>query len=506
MPRADAARTFEQRLLRALPELSSPEGRPRILVAASGGADSTALLVALHALVADGRVAGELIACHIDHGLRPEAARWAEQELLVANCRALDLPLVVRAVQVEARPRAVRGSLEAAARAARYAALGAVAAAAGASAVLTAHTAGDQAETVLLRLLRGTGVGGLAAIPPASRPWDAAGPLLVRPLLGVWPEETRRYCRARGVAWSEDETNASARFVRNRVRHELLPLLRSLDPGADRSLVRLAGQARELRAWLDGEVGRVFTGLWRRDADGYVLQAAPAAMAPFLGKQVVVRVLTELLGGPGAPGERQVEALFACWQGPLGRRCDMGRGWHAESTRDGLRLRQHASASAASPAAAVHCWPLQFGTAELAGWRVTVSAFNRGDSAPAADPLAAYLALPDPARLAVRFWRPGDRMRPAGLAGSKKLQDIFVDEKIERSRRAGIPLVVLDGECVWTVGVKRSRLAAAAPGDVAAVCVCFAALSSEEQSGGAGERHRIRSEFFGGGLGNKGRR
>ncbi len=474
MARATAADPFESGLLAALRASPELKGR-RLLVAASGGADSTALLVALQALASSGRYPCELVACHIDHGLRDEPARRAEQRLLAETCVALGVPLVVRPVQVERK----RGSLEAAARDARYAALGSVAREEDASAVVTGHTAGDQVETVLLRLLRGSGVLGLAGIAPRSLPWGAGGPLLLRPLLDRWPEETRRYCRMRGIAWSEDETNASPRFARNRVRHELLPLLGAMHPGAGRSLLRLAGQAAELRRWLDGEVERLLDVCLVRDGDTILLRPLPAGVAPFLGRQTAARALGELLGGAGAPGSRQVEALYACWTGPLGRRCDLGRGWRGEATGEGLRVRRSAGAADARRRATRDgnagsaCWSLRAGLIQIPGWRVGVAP-PASDTAPQTEPaLTAYVDCPAIERLAVRFWRPGDRLRPAGLGGSKKLQDVFVDEKVDRARRRGVPLLLLDGECIWMVGVKRSALAPAAPGGRAAWRIWF---------------------------------
>lgn len=465
MGRMLAAGRFERDLLASLERLPALRGQ-RLIVGASAGADSTALLLGLHALAGAGRFPCDVVACHVDHGLRPEAARRAEQRLLADTCAALGVALVVRPVSVERG----RGSLEAAARAARYAALGAVAAERRAEGVLTAHTAGDQVETVLLRLLRGTGVAGLAAIPPQSRPWGAGGPLLARPLLGLWPEETRRYCRARGIAWSEDETNASPRFARNRVRHELLPLLRSLHPGAERSLARLAGQVHDLRGWIDGEVERVLSACTTREGDTLLLRPPAAELTPFLGRQVAARLLTELLGGAGAPGARLVEALFACWRGPVGRRCDLGHGWRAEATDEGLRIWRLVGTEPATPrsrqgiTSAVECWPLRIGVTDLPGWRVGVAPSTSARS-PVTDPaLTAYLDVDAVERLCVRFWRPGDRMRPAGLNGTKKLQDVFVDGKVPRARRHGVPLLFLDGECIWAAGVKRSALAPAMPG------------------------------------------
>lgn len=487
MPAATTANRFERGLLAALQRLPALQGQ-RLLVAASGGADSTALLAALHELARTGRFPCELFACHVDHGLRPAPARQAEQALLAETCAALEVPLIVRPVRVERRR---SGSPEAAARTARYAALGAVAAERQASAVLTAHTAGDQAETVLLRLLRGTGPMGLAGISAQSRPWGAAAALLARPLLAAWPEATRGYCRSRNVAWSEDETNASPRFTRNRVRHELLSLMTALNPGAGRSLARLAGQAAELRDWIDGEIEQIVSACLVREGDALLLRPAPAGLAPFLGKQLAARVLGELLGGAGAPGARQVEALFACWAGSLGRRSDLGGGWQAEATSAGLRLRRVTAsnrvireAGGAASTASDH-WSLQLGLTEIPGWQVRVV---RGASAdlPAAGPeLTAYISGTsghsiDPlAQLSIRFWRPGDRMRPAGMGGRKKLQDIFVDEKVDRAQRHSVPLLLLDGECIWAVGVKRSALASATPHVRAALRVSFVARDEE---------------------------
>ncbi len=480
MRRPLATDRFERGLLAALAALPELRGG-RLIVAASGGADSTALLVALHALARSGRYPCELIACHIDHGLRPEAARHAGQRMLAESCAGLGVPLLVRAVQVE---RKRRGSLEAAARDARYAALGSVACEEGACAVLTAHTAGDQVETVLLRLLRGSSLTGLAGIAPRSSPWGAAGPLLLRPLLEAWPEETRGYCRARGVAWSEDETNASPRFTRNRVRHELLPLLNALHPGAGRSLLRLAGQAAELRTWLDGEVARLLGVCLVRDGDAILLRPLPAGVPPFLGRQVAARLLAELLGGAGAPGSRQVQVLYACWTGSPGRQCDLGSGWRAEATGEGLRIRCMAAAAFAprlaerQSAGGSDEWALRIGLTQIQGWQVNLAPHSdtglRGDTK-----LTAYLDCPAIERLAVRFWRPGDRMRPTGLNGSKKLQDIFVDEKVDRARRRRVPLLLLDGECIWAVGVKRSALAPATSGPHTAWRIAFSPADEE---------------------------
>ncbi|GEJ57171.1 tRNA lysidine(34) synthetase TilS [Anaeromyxobacter diazotrophicus] len=201
-----------------------------VLVALSGGPDSTALLRALAALRGAGELAA-LHACHVDHQLRAGSA--ADADFCAATCDALRVPLLRRAVEVGAR-----GGLQEAARRARYRALAGAAEACGAAWIATGHTLTDQAETVLLRLLRGAGARGLAGIP-------ARRGRFVRPLLDRTRREVLDYLAASGAAFLSDPSNASPRFLRNRVRHELAPLLESLAPGAARRLARVADLLRD---------------------------------------------------------------------------------------------------------------------------------------------------------------------------------------------------------------------------------------------------------------------
>jgi tRNA(Ile)-lysidine synthase len=198
------------------------------VAALSGGPDSTALVAALSALHRAGE-AGPVIACHVDHGLRPGSERDA------AHCRGLCARLGLRfaARSVRVRP----GNVQAQARRARYAALRAAAAEAGAAHIATGHTRADQAETVVLRLLRGAGARGLAGIPPRRG-------ALVRPLIDRSREEVLAYLAARGLPALEDPSNATGRFLRNRVRAEVMPALRRLAPAAERALARAADLLR----------------------------------------------------------------------------------------------------------------------------------------------------------------------------------------------------------------------------------------------------------------------
>jgi len=229
------------------------------VVAVSGGADSTALLLALAELSGAGLLGVGLTAAHLDHGLRGERAvedaRWVE-----GLARSLGLACVVGRADVAGLARAGRDNLEQAARRARYEFLASAARAAGARAVLAAHTLDDQAETVLLRLLRGSGgegLGGMAAerALEGGRGDVAEGGLEVflrRPLLG-WARraDTEGYCRARGVEPRADEMNEDETYARVRVRRRLLPLLETFNPRAAEALARAASLLREDSAALD---------------------------------------------------------------------------------------------------------------------------------------------------------------------------------------------------------------------------------------------------------------
>ena len=209
----------------------------RVLVALSGGADSVALLFVLRDLEREGAliVAG---AAHLHHGLR--GADADEDQAFCARLAArLGLPLATERADVAGLARASKRSVEDAARTARHAFFARAAASLGADAVAVAHTEDDQAETFLLRLLRGAGPRGLAGIRPRAG-------LVIRPLIEISREAVRADLSSRGEAFREDASNADLRFPRNRVRHELLPYLRSqFSPGLSRVLAREAAVARQ---------------------------------------------------------------------------------------------------------------------------------------------------------------------------------------------------------------------------------------------------------------------
>jgi len=266
----------------------------RVLAAVSGGADSVVLLHVLQDI--RGALDLHLVVGHVDHGLRRDSG---EDAAFVEDlARDLGLPFLSRQVCCAAPGR----SLEEMARERRYEALQEMAREAGASRIATGHTATDQAETVILRMVRGSGPLGLAAILPATREG------VVRPLLCATREEVGAYARERGLRWREDPTNRDSRFLRNRVRVEVMPALRALNPRIDFALAALA---EDLAAWPRAEVSV-------GPAQEVRLPLEPALPPPLRAWQVReawVR-LTGSIAGLSRAHLEAVERLLAATVGP----------------------------------------------------------------------------------------------------------------------------------------------------------------------------------------------
>ena len=421
-------------------------GGEAVLTALSGGADSVALLHVLRALAPE--LGLSLHAVHVDHGLRPESG--ADADFVGELCRAWDVPLRVARVEVLRDPAAGWDGLEAAARRARYAAFRRAAAEAGAARVATGHTADDQAETVLMRLLEGAGPRGLGGIAPVRGAY-------VRPLIEARRSEIEAYLRAHGIEWVEDATNRDPRFLRNRVRGDVLPFLAArLDPGIVARLGDGAARARALVAELEREAQAALARLGVREADGIVLPAAAlAAMPEELGAEVL-RAAAAALGDGGsrrAAGERALRRALDPRRGRAGR---IGR---LVCERSGRWIRV---GSAAGRELVERRWPVP-GTLALPEIDGALEARWHARGAPTWPGRNAHRALFDadrlPALLTVRARRPGDRFRPWGGPGERRLKTFLIDEGVPRWRRGRVPLVEAGGEIIWVAGLRRGLAA-----------------------------------------------
>lgn len=265
------------KVAQALQELGNPDG---LVVAVSGGPDSVALLRAL--LPYQGR----LVVAHLNHRLRGEESDADEDFVRSLAQSHPGVEICVERIEVAAKAAAAGDNLEAAARTIRYQWLAEVARAHQLPAVATGHTADDQAETVLHRLLRGTGLKGLRGIA-ATRPL-APGIVLLRPLLNVTRAEVLEYLRTIGQPFREDRTNRDPRFTRTRLRHELLPLLREhYNPAVDEILSRLAQQAEELFELVDAQARQLLMNAERPQAGRWIIldRQTLAAAPPYLVRE-----------------------------------------------------------------------------------------------------------------------------------------------------------------------------------------------------------------------------
>ena len=400
----------------------------RVVAALSGGSDSVAMLLVLHEL----HVAGELrldAVAHLNHQIRPEAD---EDE---AFCRdlaeRLNLTFVVSTVDVPANSRANRQSIELAGREARRAFFGTVLRSTGAKVVATAHTEDDQAETVILRLMRGTGARGLGGIAPG-----ALG--RIRPVLCATRAELRAELEARGQRWREDATNADVTIPRNRVRHELLPYLEThFNPSARRALARLADVSRAEHTLLERQAVAASAALIIRDGRRVSVDADGFRLLPeAIGRRVLLHALAQ--GQSRAPSHDDVALLLARMEHLSGKVVLVSRG--------GERAAQpHAPFSFELPV------PGDVQTE--AGWVVEAESYDAPQHRDGQADIAQIDAAAVAGGLFVRSRRPGDRIRPVGLGGSKKLQDVLVDRKISRRERDALPIVTdVLGRIVWVAG------------------------------------------------------
>ncbi len=447
------ARSIERRVLSYIRKHDLVAAGERVVVGVSGGADSTALLLLIARLAP--RLGIVVHAAYFDHLLRGKKASQEERETVARLASELGMPLMVGSDDVRAYAREKRLGIEEAARELRYRFLAEAARETGARTVAVGHTADDQIETVLLHILRGSGLTGLAGMLPRV-PWPVAVPerhdlTLVRPLLDLRRSETESYCREMGCEPLEDATNRSPRYKRNVVRNELLPLLRAHIPGVDVSLLRLARTAATERRALEEMAERAlaqsatFEGGVVRLSQA-LLGGVPAGLMP----QVMRLAASRLLGDAKDLTERHLQSMAAAAvYKPAGTELDLPRGLHLRVEYGEIVLALNESAAEALPVEGV---PLVVPSVTTAGgWRIEASLSGGVASLPQSAWEAALDADALVGALRVRRRRPGDHFQPLGLPAGheKKLQDIFVDLKLPRRRRDNIPVVEDEAGIVW---------------------------------------------------------
>jgi tRNA(Ile)-lysidine synthase len=421
---------------RHLGRLPLPSGRA--VVAVSGGPDSMALLDLLlrtrdlHHL--------ELVVAHVDHGIAAESATVAARVRELAS--ALGLPCEVG----ELRLGPIAG--ETLARTGRYLWLAAVRDHAAASCIITAHHADDQTETVLMRVLNGSGPAGLAGMAAVSG-------VLIRPLLPFRREELARYVRERDLSVWLDPANQNPRHLRSWIRCEVLPLLRRRLPAIDANLLRLARQAAADRAAWNAALS-VLPGLdFRRDSDAFSVAGPVLAGYDSALASAIVMAAARRAGCPVglARAERVLQLARA---GISGSEVPLARGWKAELSFGRLRLVAPSQSPVPTP------WTLagDSGEGQWGKWRIRW----RREAAPEQQESSALTAWFSGDSLTVRGWAPGERLRPLARAGRRRVVRCFQEARVPRSQRSDWPILARQDDVVWIPGVCRSDALLPAPG------------------------------------------
>ncbi|MCC6141156.1 MAG: tRNA lysidine(34) synthetase TilS [Nitrospira sp.] len=427
-----------------------------LLIALSGGPDSVALLTLLHRLIPRWRV--RLTAVHFNYGLRGQESD-EDQAFVASLCDALQVPL--RCVPLDARTRLPRVSLQAQARDMRYRAMARLAEDIGVDRIAIGHTADDQAETILLWMLRGAGITGLAGMPVQR---DG---MIIRPLYEVRRREVLDFLHAARQAYRQDSSNAKPVYARNRIRHQLIPVLNQVAPAAVDALCRMGDVCREDDRYLEElTVGLCDVLVQSNGAAGYSidrrgLQAQPLA----LQRRVLREVFRRMHSSWRVPSLATVEVVRRLLSFTRGEARHCAGGVQVRVTPNALLLQpaQVGVCSQESQTAAERYSVQIPSIVEWAGTRQRIRV--QEETREAVHRLAAsagwrmvvdadLLSYP----LHIRSWKAGDRFVPSGMKGrSKKLQDYFMDLKIPASQRRKIPILDSPQGIVGVLGFRQDE-------------------------------------------------
>ena len=421
----------------------------KVIVSVSGGADSMALLSLLYRLQSTYRLT--LIVAHVNHQLRgKEATRDAR--FVQRHADKLGLPFHQMDVDVKTLKHRTGLSTQHAARQLRYGALRSLSRSLAATHIALGHTADDQAETLLMRLLRGGGPAGLSGIPVKRMPF-------IRPLIEVHRHTILDYLRADGIPWVEDSSNMSRRYLRSRIRLDLIPTLRAYHPSIAQRLHHVADMLRADNDVLEQQTEDLANQAlgWRVGNAMLAIKRAPFAAAPLALQRRLLRFAVDRLPGSGhAAGFRDIEALwrFTVDNGNVGQRLTLAGRLMAEWQKDVVLLWQ---TRALPPTSLSVLLPVP-GTLTLHGLALSLTARSLGLTQgwrQQAEPRRVFVDVDAAAfPLSIRFPQPGDRFHPLGATGSQKLQDFFINNKVPKAMRPHVPLVLAGAQILWVVGYR----------------------------------------------------
>ncbi len=453
-----------------------------VLVGASGGPDSMALLHLLLKLAPEFDIG--IAMAHLNHGLRPGAAD-RDAAFVKTLAEKLGLPCFVEKIDVRKHRRDHKLSLEEAARRVRYDFFGRVAERRGFHKIALGHHGDDNAELVLMNLFRGSGPPGVSGMP-AIRPLGRGGVVLVRPLLELNRARIMAYIAREGIAFVIDESNRDARYTRNRIRHNLMPELKtSYNPRIADALNRFARIQRAENDWIESIVEPMFQkALLAEEPSGLALSVPRLRELPIPARgRVLRRAAAAVKGDLRRITCSHVDAVIALMEtGPAGGCLSLPKGVRVIREGEAIRIVRSAKNRRGRPVSPDDERP---GRASVQERRIPkpgrrpvhvrmegiglelIFSVLRSSEAPDLAAAGERTGLFDMNALRfpliLRGVRPGDRFRPLGMAGAKKVKKHLIDSKIPASRRGGYPLLVSREEIIWVVGLRQNETSKVTP-------------------------------------------
>ncbi|MFH1459515.1 MAG: tRNA lysidine(34) synthetase TilS [Candidatus Omnitrophota bacterium] len=429
--------------------------RDKILICVSGGPDSVFLLNMLMALEKEFKL--NLSIAHINHNLRTKESD--KDELFVRKLSKIyNIPVYVQSVDTKKFAKTEKMSLEDAARKLRYDFFLKVCNENGIKRIITAHTKDDQAETILMRILRGAGIKGLCGI---SFKGDFCGKSLIRPLLEINKKDILKYLKVNKIKYRIDKSNLRTDFFRNKVRLKILPELEKNNPQLKNNLFNLSQNAKEIEAYIQNETAQIFKKITQREKKVIILNKNKyLKLESVLCKAILRKIIENLTGDLKSIDFKHIQILDDFIKGDIvcGKSIDLPRGIKAEKQRLNIiiRLAKHKKNKKIKKTYKLSLNKKvvikELGVSLCAG--IVAKRVNLKKHAKFIEYFdLAKMKFP----LLIRTRQSGDRFYPLGLSGSKKLKKFFTDQKINDDQKDLIPLIVSGGKIAWVGGMRLSE-------------------------------------------------
>ena len=447
----------------------------KLVVAVSGGPDSTALV---HSLVSHQNEWDlDLHVAHLDHDFRGEEAH-DDATFVETMAKRLNLPYTVeQADSFEYQKLHCISSFEEASREVRYQFLGKVAARVGAQAVAVGHTADDQIETILMHIIRGSGLDGLEGMKEFSIwgcPRNNIKLQVFRPFLSVTKTNCKSYCEGLGVPYRNDSSNRMNEFTRNKVRNQLIPLLETINPAIRNSIMRLGYISSKTNEYIRSQAFIAWDKVTTVHPNGVHIDKTRFTKLDGAIQHILIRmVYKHLTGTLRKLDQKHVMAVINTINKPPGAKTNLPGGVTCVTNHDyllvSIALLEPNVESVFNNRTMVNV----YGQTTMNGWTINTELVKKPTSF-TTNPLTAYMdprVLKGPAF--IKTWQPGDRFQPLGMRNEKKLQDFFVDNKIPRISRPKVPLFECNGNILWVVGYRLSDISKVRHDSAEAVKITF---------------------------------